>query len=79
MQGHNLKKVTDLCNHLLCTNVATVSKCIHINLMIWHLLKNSSFKPVFCLIGLAAPFYAKVHLSLYYLFYTRLHLLPTAL
>lgn len=47
--------------------------------MIWHLVKNSSFKPVFCLIGLAAPFYAKVHLSLYHLFYTRLHLLPTAL
>jgi len=52
-----------------------VSKSIHISLMIWHLLKNSSFKPVFCVIGLAARFYAKVH----YLFYTRLHLLPTAL
>lgn len=69
MQGQQLQpSITAGC-------VAMASKCIPINWTIWHLLKNSSFKPVFCLIGL----YAKAHLSLYCLFYARLHLLPTAL
>lgn len=68
MQGQQLQP------SVIAGCVAMASKCIPINWTIWHLLKNSSFKPVFC----SAGFYAKVHLSLYCLFYPRLHLLPTA-
>lgn len=75
-----LKEGTELCNCLLRTSVAVASKCIHMTLMIWHLVSNSSLNFFVCSIELAAPFYAKVNLTLPVL--CRLlfvHLLPTAL